>query len=64
MTKKEAELIFKRDILPGVIKEYEKNGRKDMPARSEAWNNWTDSLCKDGQITKWQFNNWTCPKFC
>jgi len=30
----------------------------DDTAVSEAWNNWTDMLCKDKEITGWQYQNW------
>lgn len=36
-------------------------GRLDKVARSEAWNNWTDSMCKCGQITMRQYESWTNP---
>jgi len=32
-----------------------------MPARREAWNNWTDSLACDEQISDWQVHNWGHP---
>ena len=64
VTKKEVENIFRRDILPDVQKRYEKNGVKDIPARCEAWNEFTDRLCKSGQITQWQYENWVTPKIC
>jgi hypothetical protein len=49
-TKKQAEANFIREILPAVKKQFEQDGRKDMPARSKAWACFTDFLCKDGQI--------------
>jgi hypothetical protein len=57
MTKREALEQFKSDILPEVIKKY----GKDKVAICEAWNEWTDYLCKDRQITPKQYNNWTNP---
>lgn len=33
----------------------------DVIAKREAWNNYTDALCKDGVITESQYNNWTNP---
>jgi len=44
-----------------VREHYEKDGVPDWPARGEAWCNWTDSLCKDGQISEWQYANWSHP---
>lgn len=58
MTKKEALTDFKRDIYPLIIKSY---GVKDKVALAEAWNNYTDSLCKEGLITQKQYNNWENP---
>lgn len=33
----------------------------DSIAKREAFNNYTDSLCKDGLITDYQYHNWTNP---
>lgn len=33
----------------------------DVVAKREAWNNYTDSLCKEGYITSKQYHNWTNP---
>jgi hypothetical protein len=46
-------------ILPMIQEEYEQDGIPDIPARCEAWNNWTDALCKDEQISDWQYSNWS-----
>jgi len=43
---------------------YEADGVPDWPARREAWNNWTDSLCKDYEISDWQYANWSQPSVC
>ncbi len=61
MTKREAEKEFKAYIMPEVKRRYESDGIIDVPARSEAWNNYTDSLCKDGRITSKQYSTWTHP---
>lgn len=61
MTKQEAYKEFKEYVLPWVQEIYEKDGRVDVPARCEAWNYFTDTLCKDGRITSKQYNNWTNP---
>ena len=55
--------IFREDILPYVIERYESDGIKDGPARRETWNDWTDSLCKDRQISDWQYANWSHPSY-
>lgn len=64
MTKREAEAYFRREILPEVRKTYERDGRRDLPARREAWNNYTDDLCKGCQITMRQYETWTHPSCC
>ena len=46
-----------------VIQAYELDGHRDGPARRETWNNWTDSLCKDGQISDWQYMKWSHPDY-
>ena len=56
MTFDQACLTFRDHIMPHL--EY-----KDHVARCEAWNNWVDSLCKDGQISDWQYMNWTYPEW-
>jgi hypothetical protein len=58
MTKKEALSIFKEEVLPTIIKKY---GKDDVPARCEGWNDFTDYLCKDGQITTKQYSAWVNP---
>ena len=45
-------------IRPAVV---EACGADDMPALSESWNNYTDSLCKDGALTSLQYQH--CPAF-
>jgi hypothetical protein len=38
------------------------NGPKgDTVMRSQAWNDYTDSLCRDRLITSKQYNTWTNP---
>lgn len=61
LTKREALTQFKAEILPGIRAQYEADGVPDKPARSEAWNNWTDSLAKSGEITLRQYETWTNP---
>ena len=55
---------FNRFILPIVQVYHEQDGKPDWPARSEAWNNWTDGLCKNKQISDWQYDNWSQPESC
>tara|TARA_Y100001937_G_scaffold27795_1_gene40083 strand:- start:1958 stop:2179 length:222 start_codon:yes stop_codon:yes gene_type:complete len=55
---------FENEVLPIIQEYYEKDGRIDECARSEAWNNWTDALCKNREISDWQYENWTHPACC
>ena len=52
---------FTTEILPMIQEQYEQDGIADMPARREAWCNWVDMLCKDSQISEWQYMNWSHP---
>ena len=50
---------FTNYILPMVPTH--SDGTIDTIASSEEWNNWTDSLCKAGRISDWQYENWSHP---
>ena len=52
---------FTTEILPMIQEAHEQDGIPDYPARREAWCNWVDMLCKDGQISDWQDMNWSHP---
>ena len=58
MTKKEAVRDFKAYIQPDVIKQY---GIKDKTALRTAWNEHTDILCKNREITQRQYDTWLSP---
>ena len=60
MSKKDAEVDFKENVRPYIISEY---GTDDVTAMREAWNNYTDMLCKDGQISNHQYETWDHPRF-
>lgn len=45
---------FEENILPGVVERY---GKDDEIAIRTAFNDYTDALCKDGQISEWQYSN-------
>ncbi len=64
MTKREAVAQFRAELMPAIRMRYETDGRPDYPARSEAWNDWTDALCKEGAITLKQYESWTHPPEC
>jgi len=64
----EAEDFFIEQHLP-VIRIVERqngyeHGEIDGPMRREQWNNWTDALCKAGEISDWQYENWSQPECC
>jgi len=61
MTFDQACEIFTLELLPMIQEAHEQDGIADMPARREAWNNWTDSLACDEQISDWQVHNWGHP---
>lgn len=58
MTKAEAIAEFNAEVKPHVLAKY---GPNDKPAMREAWNDWTDGLCKDRRITQKQYDTWTHP---
>jgi hypothetical protein len=56
---------FENETMPELRAiEATQTGDPDWPLRCETWNNWTDSLCKDGQISDWQYENWSHPPSC
>ena len=57
MTKREAIVEF-RDIFGSLLI---KGRNRDQPAIDQAWNDWTDGLCKDKRITQKQYSTWTHP---
>ena len=69
ITRAQAVAEFDEYIIPMLIEqETEWQGTRyphvDLPLRRETWNNWTDSLCKDRQISDWQYENWSQPDSC
>ena len=58
LTYDEAVVRFNEGAAQHIIKHY---GIDDRIALAEGWNNWTDALCKDGEITDFQYNNWDNP---
>jgi len=58
MTRAEAIRMFEESVLPQVIATY---GVNDRPARDEAWNNWTDMMAKDGEISWDDLESWDHP---
>jgi len=58
MTYRQFVAHYKRNVLPHIQATYEKGGRKDIPARRQAFNEEMDSLCRSGQITDKQARTW------
>lgn len=56
LTKKEVERMFKEEVYPSLNK-------SDKPMIREAWINFIDMLCKDGEISDNQYNTWSTPNF-
>lgn len=52
MTLREARKIFKNEIAPNLP-------GQDRATLDTAFNDWTDSLHKNGEITERQYNTWT-----
>ena len=62
LTKKAALTVFKEEMALAKSASGGWNyGEKDSIAKREAWNVYTDSLCKDGIITEHQYNTWANP---
>ena len=56
---------FNDYYMPAIREREERyNRHPDLPMRREAWNNFTDSLCKNNQISDWQYDNWSQPDVC
>ena len=51
---------WRENILPQVELWYERDGRKDIPARREAWNNGIDYLVQARSLPK-RAMDWSCP---
>ena len=58
LTKAQAKKLFMKTSYKWIIKTY---GVHDRVAIREGWHNFTDGLCKDGMITAYQYETWTCP---
>ena len=47
--------LFDESIAPMIVEQY---GKNDEPAMAEGFNNWTDNLCKDGELHPEQYNDY------
>jgi len=54
MTLRQAEREFRVNILPFIKRQF---GRDKVAIRM-AWNDWTDTLHKEGRITAKQYDRW------
>jgi len=52
--------LTKKQVLQ-MFREIDNSPKGDVVRRREAWNNFTDYLCKDRQITERQYDTWTNP---
>ena len=55
---------FDVEVLPDVVARYETDGVRDVPARSEAFNDWLDMLHRDGEVTDYVVENIGHPASC
>jgi len=60
MTYEQFEAFYREEILPGVVRMYERNGRPDYPARREAWNDTVDMMVQDGDLPA-EAEDWALP---
>ena len=55
---------FEDFILPMIQESEQRLGHVDIPARSEAWSDYADSLHAGEVISDWQVENWEHPDCC
>jgi hypothetical protein len=48
LTEKQVLELFEDEVRPLIV---QRCGEGDIPALREGFNNWTDGLCKDGEIS-------------
>lgn len=60
MTRREALIRF-RDVWQQYLRENRHITPDDKVAKRTLWNDWTDALQKDGQITEHQYDTWSGP---
>lgn len=59
LTKKTVIAMF-REMWADAV-EHDSSLRGDTIAKQQAWNDYTDGLCKDGDISHHQYNTWSNP---
>ena len=55
---------FEATYMPIILAREKVNGKRDMSRRRQLWNDFFDSLNKNGLISDWQAENWSQPDFC
>lgn len=58
MTKRQAFAEFNEAYPPETFRA---RGYIDRPMRDQAWNDFTDALCKERRITSKQYASWSSP---
>jgi hypothetical protein len=58
VNKKAAIAIFKGEYAQFLI-----DKKNDIPAKQQAWTEFVDMLCKNGDIKQKQFDTWDNPSF-
>ena len=61
VTKQQALKVFKDTLKEEIRLGYWTYSKSDVNAVREAWNNYTDGLCKSGYISERQYDTWTNP---
>lgn len=54
-SERELSELFDEEVAPYVVQQY---GADDIDAMNESFNNWSDMMCKDGDIHELQYNNY------
>ena len=63
MTESQVIDYYVENYLPFIIETYEQDGITDSIARREEFNNMTDYLCKEGDITEELYNSICLPDY-
>ena len=63
-TREKAIQIFIDHEIPDIQNKYEQDAETDYIARSEAWHNWIDWMCENGEINYNQAKDWDLPDCC
>ncbi len=67
MTREQAVHLFLEKFLPLIQQLEEINGfgsNMDTILRNRVWNEFCEALLEEGEISLYEYKNWTSPKFC